>query len=232
MKKASWTIHYKGRVTITAMALLSLIFCAAVAWAVDDDDDNQTGWFIPKGTVAKNFYYGVGAGLAQNNSPDSNQDGSVTGVGTDESDNVWSFFLGYQILENLAVQGGYVDLGESEFAGNSSGGPSWAAGAVKTEQDADAWELGVMGRWPISARWYALGFIGWSWWESSETYYESVGITSIKESGSDVVYALGFEFDHGLKDRIVYRFMGEHHQAGNDDYDINSASAAIVYRFP
>lgn len=47
-----------------------------------------------------------------------------------------------------------------------------------------------------------------------------------------MTYALGFEFDHGLKDRIVYRFMGSHHEVGNDDYNINSAMASVIYRFP
>jgi len=190
-------------------ALLSMSAFSGMALAADDDDDEK-GWFIPKGTAAKNFYAGVGVGMAKNDSPDSNQDGSVTGVSTDESGVGTGVFFGYQVNDNVAVQGGYRDLGESEFEGTSSGGPSWAAGPVKTDQEAEGWELGVMGRWPISSRWYALGFVGWFWWESKETYYESVGKSTVTESGSDMTYALGFEFDHGLKDRIVYRFMGSH----------------------
>ena len=48
----------------------------------------------------------------------------------------------------------------------------------------------------------------------------------------ELVGSLGFEFDVGLKDRFVYRFMGSHHAVGDDDYDVNGASAALVYRFP
>lgn len=212
------------------------VAAAAAAWLVAAPaiaaDDEEKGWFVPANTPAKNFYVGVGVDVARNDYPDSNQDGSVTSVGTDESGVGSGLFVGYQVNDYVAVQGGYRDLGEAEFTGTSSGGPSWAAGPVKAEHEADGWELGVMGRWPISARWHALGFVGMFWWESRETYYESGVKSELKESGSDMTYALGFEFDHGLKDRIVYRFMGSHHQVGNDDYDVNGVSAAVIYRFP
>ena len=211
-------------------ALLSMLFFSGMALAADDDEEK--GWFIPKGTPAKNFYGGAGIGIANNDAPDANQDGSVSGVDTEETGVGAGAFIGYQLFDKLAVQGGYRDLGNSEFTGTSSGGPSWAAGPVKTKQEADGWELGVMGRWPISNRWYALGFVGWFWWESKETYFESIGTSSVTESGSDITYALGFEFDHGLKDRIVYRFMGSHHEVGNDNYDVTGVSAAVIYRFP
>jgi OOP family OmpA-OmpF porin len=190
------------------------------------------GWLIPKGTPAKNFYGGFGMGVAKSDAPDGNQDGSVSDVNTDETGVAAGVFLGYQLFNFLAIQGGYQDLGKSEFSGTSSGGTSWAPGPVSTKQEAHGWELGVMGRWPISNRWYVLGFVGWFWWESKETYSESFGTGSVTESGSDVTYAVGFEFDHGLKDRIVYRFMASHHEVGNDNYDVTGVSAAVVYRFP
>lgn len=200
------------------------------------DNDDEKGWFIPKNTAAKNFYGGIGLGANRNDGPDTNQDGSVTGVNTDESDMTTGLFFGYQVNDNLAVQGGYQDLGESEFSGTADGsGISWTSmGSVRTKQEADGWELGIMGRWPVSERWYALGYIGMFWWENKETYYEGSVVTTATDSGNDVTYALGFEFDHGLKDRIVYRFMGSHHEVGigDDDYDINTASAAVIYRFP
>ncbi len=213
---------------LSAFVLFTFFSAAVLA----DEDENGKGWFIPKNTAAKNFYMGVGVGGAKNNSPDSNQDGSVTGVSTDETGISSGLFFGYQFNDHVAVQGGHQDLGTSEFKGTSSGGPSWAAGSVRTRQEADGWELGVMGRWPISSRWYALGYIGKLWWESKETYYESTGVSSVTERGSSTTYALGFEFDHGLKDRIVYRFMGSHHGVGDDNYDINGVSAAVIYRFP
>lgn len=216
-----------------ARGLCTLVIgCLAVTMVHAADDRDGPGWFVPKNSVMKNFYGGIGVGYADSDSPDSNQDGSVSGVSTDDSDIGKGVFFGYQFHDNVAVQAAYRDLGESDFQGNSSGGPSWDAGAVRTKQEADGWELGVLGRWPVSERWSALGFIGMYWWENKETYYESSGVSSVKQTGSDVTFALGFEYDVGLKDRVVYRFMGSHHAVGDDEYDINSATASVVYRFP
>lgn len=219
------------RVGLPGSAILLAAMLSAGTVSADDDRDGP-GWFIPKGTPAKNFYAGVGFDLVKNDAPDANQDGSVSGVSTDTSGFGKGLFFGYQVNDNIAVQGAYRDLGESDFQGTSSGGPSWAAGPVRTKQEADGWELGVLGRWPISERWAALGFIGMFWWENTETYYESVGVSSVTESGSDASFALGFEYDVGLRDRVIYRFMGAHRSVGDDDYDMNSASAEVVYRFP
>jgi len=219
----------KKNIITIMVTTLSIFFISGIALAADDDNQRK---LFPAGTAAKNFYGGVGIGMGRTNSPDSNQDGSVTGISTDKSTVGAGLFFGYQINDNVAVQGGYRDFGDDSFSGVSSGGPSWSAGPVSTDHEATAWELGILGRWPVSKRWYALGFIGMSWWKSRETYNESGIISTLSESGSNATYALGFEFDAGLKNRIVYRFMGSHHEVGNDNYDINSASAAIIYRFP
>ena len=114
----------------------------------------------------------------------------MSNVLEDENDTVYSFFGGYQFNEYVAIQGGYTDFGESTFSGTSSGGPSWDPGPVSAVHEADGWELGVLGRWPITQRWYALGFVGYLWWESKEAFVESTGTSSISESGSDVTTAL------------------------------------------
>lgn len=216
---------------VSAMFVLSVLWgCAAISPPAATSDD--MGWFVPSNTAAKNVYVGVGVGHGRSDSPDSNQDGSVDSISKDKTDSSKSVIVGYQLNDMVAVQGGYKDLGETDFQGNSSGGPSWSAGPVRTIQEADGWELGMTGRWPISQRWYALGFLGWYWWENEETYIESGFISKSRDSGSDLTYALGFEFDIGAKDRIVYRLMGTHHQVGNDEADVNGFSAEMIYRFP
>jgi len=221
--------HTGKKITVIFATSLLFVFSSVTVLASDDDDK---GWFVPSGTAAKNAYVGVGVGQSKSNSPDSNQDGSVTGITTDETDISTGIIFGYQINDNVAIQGGYTNLGETDFQGTSSGGDSWLAGPVRTLQEADGWEFGVLGRWPISERWYVLGYIGSYWWENKETYTESGFVSTLNETGNDFSYALGFEFDAGLKDRIVYRFMGAHHQVGNDNYDVNGVNAEIVYRFP
>ncbi|MBI5460731.1 MAG: outer membrane beta-barrel protein [Gammaproteobacteria bacterium] len=230
MKRAA---HECGKIEILAGLLLPLgVLLASPGVVLAEDDNDAMGWFIPKDSAAKNVYGGVGVSMDNDDFPDSNQDGSVTGVGNDETGTGKQAFAGYQITDNVAVQGGYRDLGDSDFNGTSSGGPSWSAGPVSASLDANGWELGVLGRWPITDRWYALGYLGWYWWETTETFVEGAFVSEDKNSGGDAAAALGLEYDIGLKDRIVYRFMGEHHRVDDSGYNINSAAAEIVYRFP
>lgn len=211
--------------------LVVLISSILAGPALASDDDDRKGLFMPNGP-AKNFYAGIGLGINNNNTPDAWQDGSVTSFNSDKSGIPKKITFGYQINDNFAVEAGYHDLGKSSLTGVSDGsGVSWAPGPIAGTQEAKGWELGVMGRWPISTRWYALGYVGMYWWESKEFYNESGFTSSLKESGSSVSYALGFEYDIGKPDRWVYRFMGSHHEVGNDDYDVNGVNAQIIWRF-
>ncbi|HEY5673390.1 MAG TPA: outer membrane beta-barrel protein [Malonomonas sp.] len=187
---------------------------------------------VPEGTVAKNFYAGFGVGGSDSNAADSNDDGSVSGIATSDTDVMGKLFFGYLFNQYLAVEASYQDFGETDFVATSTGGPSWAAGPVRTDQEAQAYDLTAIGRWPISERWAFIGKLGWSWWENKETYTEGAFVSSEKTHGNNFTYGGGLEFDHGYKDRIVYRFELDHHEVGNDDYDVNTATANFIYRFP
>jgi OOP family OmpA-OmpF porin len=219
--------------TLAAAFFAILTFASGLAHAADGETSTAAaGWFVPDDTLAKNVYVGVQVGMDDTDYPSSNQDGSVTGVQDDDEDIGQGFFVGYQFGDYVAMQGGYRELGESDFKGQSSGGESWEAGPVRARHEADGWEFGVLGRWPLTARWYAIGYIGGYWWESKETFWEDDFVSSSSTSGSDRTYALGLEFDIGLPDRIVYRFMGAYHTVDDDETNVNSANAEMVYRFP
>lgn len=214
-------------------AMLAVFIAMSSPLAVAEDEDHSMGWLVPAGTPAQNVYAGVGVGVDDIDYPDSNQDGSVSSISDDDTDQFGSVFLGYQINDYVAVQGGYYDFGDSDFAGVSDGsGNSWAPGNVHANLDADGWELGLLGRWPIAPRWYALGFIGWLWWDSTETFIDNGFVSEEHDSGSDLSYAAGLEYDIGREDRIVYRFMLSQHEVDESSYDIGGAAAEIVYRFP
>lgn len=217
--------------TTTKCAMYVAVFClcltSASAWSAD------AGWFVPADSGAKNLYLGAGVSRVNNDIVDTNQDGSVSNISKDDEDTSTGLIVGYQITDNISVEGGYTDMGETDFRGVSDGsGDSWFPGSVRTKQEADGWEFGVMGRWPIAPRWYALGYLGWYWWESKETYYESGFISSDTDSGGDVVFAVGFEYDVGVEDRFVYRFMGSQHEIGNDGSDVVGFGAELIYLFP
>jgi OOP family OmpA-OmpF porin len=208
------------KLVVVAMVLPLVIGCATLPTTV------------PAGTPMRNFYGGFGVGAAQNDATDSYNDGSVSAISTEKTDTLSNIFMGYQINEYVSAEVSYEDLGKTDFAATSTGGPSWAAGPVSATQKADGYGLTAVGRWPISERWFLIGKLGWFWWESEETFVESYYTTVKKESGSDFTYGGGLEFDHGHKDRIVYRFELDHHEVGNDNYNVDSATFKFIYRFP
>ena len=211
------------------MTALIIGFISVTTWAEDD----ESGWMVPANSAVKNLYLGAGLARVDNDIADSNQDGSVTNVSTDDEDTSASLIIGYQITENIAIEGGYTDTGETDFQGTSDGsGESWVAGSVRTKQESDGWELGIRGRWPIAPRWYAIGYMGWYWWKNEETYFENGFVSSDTESGSDFTYAIGLEYDIGKQDRFVYRFMGSNHKIGSQGDDVMGFGAELIYLFP
>ena len=160
---------------LRAITFLVLSLAASVSWAEDED----AGWVVPTNSAVKNLYLGAGLARVDNDIAASNQDGSVSNVSTDDEDTSTSLIIGYRINDYLAVEGGYTDTGETDFRGTSDGsGESWVAGSVRTKQEADGWEFGIRGRWPIAPRWYAIGYAGWYWWKNEETYLERNGISN------------------------------------------------------
>lgn len=228
-------LRFPSRHSLRNNALAIALACPLllpVAAQAEEDDEGEQGWFVPANTPVKKFYGGLRAGANKNDFPGSNQDGSVTGIRSDDSDAGYGVFVGYQLNDYLAIEGGYRDFGESTFAGTSSGGPSWTAGPVKAIHEADAWEIGMWGRYPIAPQWYAIGYVGWAFWESKETYVEGPFVSFETDNGADTVLAVGLEWDIGMNERVVYRFVGSHHVVDDTGYEIQSLNAEIVYRFP
>lgn len=181
-----------------------------------------------------NLYGKVETGTGNNTElKDSWDDGSLSNRDTDQVDPVYRITAGYQINPFVGVEASYRDLGKYSMSGTSDGtGNSWSAGSISGTQEADGWALSITGRWPISARWTLYGTFGWLWWESEEHYNENGFTSSLRESGSDVTFSGGVEFDHGHSDRFVYTAGLSHDRVGDDDLDIVSGFAGILYRFP
>lgn len=175
----------------------------------------------------------VGAGI-NNDLKDSWDDGSLSGRKTEATDTAYRLAVGYPVTSYVSVEGAYRNLGKYSLSGMSDGtGYSWSGpGPISGTQEAQAWALSITGRWPISERWTLYGTFGWSFWESEEYYNESGFLSSSNESGSDATFSGGVEFDHGLKDRIVYTAGVGHDRVGDDNLDVISGFAGILYRLP
>ncbi|MBP6343457.1 MAG: outer membrane beta-barrel protein [Candidatus Omnitrophica bacterium] len=235
------TIHglAKQKMLVLLITVVMLLAGAKVSQAEirEASKDTDTGLFglplIPKDSIFENCYAGFGTGMMSSNSPRTNDDGSLGGnYSSDNSGWVGDVFFGYQFTEHLGVEAGYHYLGKSEFAGNSSGGPSWSAGAVTAEHEAEGGSFAAVVRYPLNDRLYLIGSAGMFWWISTERFEENGVQSTEKESGSTWTFSGGLEYDVGVKDRFVWRTEVRQFSVDDSSYDITQGTFGIVYRFP
>ena len=186
----------------------------------------------PAAAVAEGGGY-VGLGLGQNtmqdwNGGDLNIDGSVSNTDADDSDTGFRILGGYEFNPNIAVEVGYIDLGEATADGTSDGsGFFWAPGPVSVSAEVDGFDLGIRGRLPLSESFGLSASIGMLMWDLSASLSDSSGTFSGSDDGNDVFFAAGadFRFGPGLGLR------GEFARYALDDIDMDSLSIALVYHF-
>jgi opacity protein-like surface antigen len=68
---------------------------------------------IPSASAESGFYSGASYGNAKNDKGPCNKAGAI--LNCDKEDNGLKILIGYQSLENLAIEFDYLDLGESKF---------------------------------------------------------------------------------------------------------------------
>ena len=222
---------------VAVCALFLSISFAGLAQAADDKEEKKGldvfPWHMPEDTIFKNCYAGVGAGGMHSNSPRTNDDGSIGGNSDQDSSSFsGSAFIGYEFNDYLGVEAGYHNLGKSKFEAVSTGGPSWSAGPVSADHEAEGGSFSAVVRYPLTERLTLIGTAGMFWWISTETFVDG-GVTTVeKESGQNATFSGGLEYDVGVKDRFVWRTEVHQFVVDNSSYDITQGTFSIVYKFP
>jgi len=126
------------------------------------------------------FYGGLGAGIGR-----TDLDGSGVAGSTDKRDSVWKLFGGYQFNRNIAIEGGYVNMGKSSVAG-----PGGFASA-----DSNAWQIGAVGSLPLGSQFAFTGKLG-----VARTSTDSSGVVNgVPFAGTQhntaPTYGLGLRYD-------------------------------------
>jgi OOP family OmpA-OmpF porin len=195
----------KGFIPMKNKALLSSIFvlgCMSTAHAAD----SVTG-----------LYVGGSLGVATTTASLNNSDVDLSV--TDKTDQALSLRTGYRFNSNLAVEGGYADLGKMKY--QQSG---WPNGAIKTT----LWHIDAVGILPLADKIAIFGKLG-----MARMNYEEEGYSAHKTTphlGFGVSYALAptldvrAEYDHYGKARF---------SEGEESLDLRSSqfSLGMDYRF-
>ena len=195
-----------------------------------------TGLFLSAPAVCgEDSGWYAGAQLGTTSSDDfvgANDDGSLSMLSTDDSDTSYRVFGGYNFNPFVGVEAGYEDHGETSFTAESDGtGGSWEAGSVGTLFAADSWFAAVVGRWPLGDRWALFGRVGIASWETTETWTEPGGVSSETDSGSDVTYGAGVEYDIGESDSWVLKAEYGTSKVDNDGNSLNALQVGAVFNF-
>lgn len=160
----------------------------------------------------------VGGSVGKSSLDDGCDGAGVLGfTSCDDSDTGWKVFGGYEINENLAVEGAWVDLGEASATG----------GGVSVTGEADAIVLDVKGTLPIGEQFGVFGKLGVAFWDAEYSGTGPGGSVSVSEDGNDLTYGLGAEYSFSEQ----FGVRGEWERFDVDDGDVDLMSIGAFVKF-
>jgi OOP family OmpA-OmpF porin len=177
------------------------------------------------------FYLGGGIGYS---SIDTGVSGTTGTAVLDEDDTGFKALLGYQLHENLAVEGFYANLGEASLTGNNGdnfvfGGTAYqftASGSLTIK--ASTIGVGVVGMVPVNEMLSPIVKLGLHSWEADATVVSStVGSATASDSGTDLFYGIGAQFN--FNEKIASRAMFERFNL--DDVSVDLFSVSLIFKF-
>lgn len=219
------------KVALALMAAIGLV-CMTTASA-DDESSGNAGWYV----------YGA-AGQTSGNGDQSTLDNaliSVGGTGFSSSlstPTVYNLDIGYQLNQNLAVEGGYI--GSTDETYNAFGGnlvhPSTATARLA------GWTLVAVGILPLDDQFSVmnlsvpdhfslLGKIGVSGISDSATVTGPNGTASVDSTKTNITYGIGVKYD--FTDSTSMRLCLDSYSVGASSASSRSTvwTAGVGYQF-
>ena len=203
-KNALWRIPFVGVFAITSIALSSLA--------------QAEGWY-------------AGVGFGQSKVKDFVECDLDISCSADDTDSGWKLYLGNQFNQNVAVEFGYVDLGQTKASGTDS-----FLGTASLEFDVKGFDVAVVGLLPVSKQFNVLGKVGLFRWDVDVDASSSVfGSGSESKTGVDFMVGIGASFDIGKTTAVRIEWerfadIGDEDVTGGTS-DVDLLSANLIFRF-
>ena len=200
------------------------------------------------------FYAGAGLGWGEYSLPQSritNQLADLySAVGaplqswssrTDDSTIPWSVFVGYQFIEYLAVEAGYLDGGSAGYKG--SGVAYVVADDLLVDTKAELnWHatggvVSVLGIWPIDPTWSVFGRVGGFFGsvEADVRISDDTGSAKASDSENSNEFLYGVGVDSKFLDqwsaRLEWQAIPSLGNNNTGSADWNSVQFSLLYRF-
>jgi OOP family OmpA-OmpF porin len=209
-----------GNTTIL-LSLLCSSFAYADKQACTDEEgnykncDNQIGWYI--GGDIGNASTDVDSGDLDRFYQDAGV--NANSLSFDDSDTSYSLFAGYQFSTYLALEAGYLDLGERSvtFTGQSSDLDAFYDHAEHVyPESGDGFSMAVVGSWPLSESFKISAKLGYFDWQGKySTYEQSNNVGNDSKSGSDIWF--GGEVNYRVNDRFQAYLSAQRFELDRDD---------------
>jgi OOP family OmpA-OmpF porin len=161
------------------------------------------------------------SGLATSSIDDQNK-------GTDTG---YKLFGGYQFNRNIALEGGYFDLGKFGFKAITV-----PAGTLSGEMKVKGLNLDLVGTLPFTEKFSAFGRVGATYAEAEDSF-SGTGAVSVldpnpKKQDGNYKYGLGLQYDFTQK--IAMRVEAERYRindAVGNMGDVDLISVGLIFRF-
>lgn len=211
------TIQTTGRLTLVALA----VFVATGALADD------VGW-----------YGGASVGASKATIDDTRITNSLLGSGfnsatiTDDNRGTgYKIFGGYQVNQNLALEGGYFDLGKFGFSANTV-----PTGVLNGNLRLRGIHLDAVGLLPVTDKFSVLGRVGAHYAQTRDNFSGTgaVGVTNPYPSKYDTNLKVGLGVQYAFSEALALRAEIERYRindAVGNKGDIDLLSVGLVYRF-
>lgn len=182
--------------TMHAAVIVAGAMLANGALAAPQDSDT----FINPDWANSAWYAGATLGQARATIDDariarslSANGATVTSLTTDERDRGFTVFLGKQLNRYFSVEAGLFDLGKFNVAATTTGN-----GTLRGEAGFRGANLDLVGQYPLSERWSALGRVGAQYARTSTDFagnrLAAVSNPHPRESGFGAKLGLGLEY--------------------------------------
>lgn len=156
---------------------------------------------------------------------------TVNSTSTDNSSTGYKLFGGYQFTPNLAVEGGYFDLGRFSY-----GSATTPAGTFNGSTRVNGLNLDLVGSVPLSDRFSVFGRVGAAYAQSRGNFASTgfVPVNTTNPSRNETTLKVGLGVQYAITQALSLRAELERYRI-NDPIrnrgNIDMASLGLVYKF-
>ncbi|PLY40587.1 hypothetical protein CSZ94_20225 [Janthinobacterium sp. ROICE36] len=155
---------------------------------------------------------------------------SVTGFSKDQRDTGYKLFVGRQLNQYFAVEGGYFDLGKFDFKSTTSGN-----GVLNGEAGFRGVNLDLLGQLPLSQRLSLLGRVGMHYTKTNTEFSGNrlLGSTNTHASERKLNAKLGLGLEYKFSEALALRGEVERYRlndAVGNRGDADLYSVSLVYK--